>query len=809
MPVTLRALERRIGMDFSDSITVFPTCPVETCGKRYTFEELAALRDPQCTRHVEEPRCHGILYTETVLADGTRKRTPTKSFPYNSLIRALGRLLSRIGMPDFMQHWRGPGDEPLEPEDVPPPLQAQDWLNQVQFEDRFSDISQGWHWRSEATGLHRHYDGQEYVDEPTGDEPLSLSRLPLGLSLGMNMDGYAFRGKFTAGGNYSVNGVYIVVNNLPFYLRTLIENMILAIVIPGPKEPKGYALDQMLEPLVDDLIRLANGVELPVYNHATGRIEQRLVYANLSTLFLDWIARIKCTGHVGTKAEHNHCLYCKIRQCLLSTEDGYRSDRFEPRDPVEHLQLKHEWHRAPVHEREEIRQRNGTTFVELDRLPSFYSFDNSAIDVMHLFDEGLSPAIVRDIIFKPGMLRKRFRQQPEEETPEACFDAFVARTYFPSHCSRLPAKISKMGSRMKAELWRNLLVILPVALFEAWRVGDAIPNGDIPRGGQNTKHRKQQARNAKLLLQRRRHVHDLNGGDLDNAPAIEDCASSRNPRDYFANVMRYSVAYKGIFRHRITRRSVSEISALLELVGATFARMNIHLPPSFHLATHLGDHLLKYGNPFNTWLYYFERANRILINVNTNGHGMGVLEATMAKGFLRRAECYRYVKMLQDINEPTEDDLATLKVLLDAMRHGPEHEAQHGMLNAVLAGEAHFHGLGRSLQTTIIKTRLIVSLEHIRLATASAQVDFQSRQHAPYYRLLIQFINENNPFDGVQFYGPGVRPPGGVYLAPKGSTVSYPNFYRYGVRYGADSHHRGRNSRYGYIYNQRQEKPDF
>ncbi|KAG8739540.1 hypothetical protein FRC12_016275 [Ceratobasidium sp. 428] len=142
--------------------------------------------------------------------------------------------------------------------------------------------------------------------------------------------------------------------------------------------------------------------------------------------------------------------------------------------------------------------------------------------------------------------------------------------------------------------------------------------------------------------------------------------------------------------------------------------------------------------------------------------------------------------MLQDIDEPTEDDLATLKVLLDAMRHGPEHEAQHGMLNAVLAGEAHFHGL-----------------EHIRLATASAQVDFQSRQHAPYYRLLIQFINENNPFDGVQFYGPGVRPPGSVHLAPKGSTVSYPNFYRYGVRYGADSHHRGRNSRYGYIYNQR------
>ncbi|KAF8594306.1 hypothetical protein BDV93DRAFT_401515, partial [Ceratobasidium sp. AG-I] len=61
---------------------------------------------------------------------------------------------------------------------------------------------------------------------------------------------------------YSVNGAYIVVNNLPFYMRTLIENMILAIVLPGPKEPKGYALDQMLEPLVDDLIALMNGMFL-------------------------------------------------------------------------------------------------------------------------------------------------------------------------------------------------------------------------------------------------------------------------------------------------------------------------------------------------------------------------------------------------------------------------------------------------------------------------------------------------------------------------------------------------------------------
>lgn len=66
-----------------------------------------------------------------------------------------------------------------------------------------------------------------------------------------------------------MNGVYIVVNNLPFYLRFLFENMILAIVMPGPHEPKGYALDQILEPLVDDLIALANGMCLTLVLNLT------------------------------------------------------------------------------------------------------------------------------------------------------------------------------------------------------------------------------------------------------------------------------------------------------------------------------------------------------------------------------------------------------------------------------------------------------------------------------------------------------------------------------------------------------------
>ncbi|KAG8708527.1 hypothetical protein FRC08_018849 [Ceratobasidium sp. 394] len=60
----------------------------------------------------------------------------------------------------------------------------------------------------------------------------------------------------------------------------------------------------------------------------------------------------------------------------------------------------------------------------------------------------------------------------------------------------------------------------------------------------------------------------------------------------------------------------------------------------------------------------------------------------MAKGFMRRAELYRYVKHLQSLDDPTDDNVATTKILLKAMRNGPEHDLQRGMFDAVLAGES-------------------------------------------------------------------------------------------------------------------------
>ncbi|QRW24324.1 Transposase family Tnp2 protein [Rhizoctonia solani] len=533
-------------MDHSELMRIYPVCPKPTCGKQYTTEQLYQLPKPRCTWNVGE-RCPGVLYTERLLADGTIKRSPSKLFPYIPLPAALGRLLSRPGMSELCQHWRNndnPKDEPTK--NPPRPQDPVEWFDDMPANQRFSDISKGWGWRAHATGL-----TQQFID---GD-------------LTLNADGYqANGGNYTAGGSYTSNGVYIVINNLPYFEWNLFENTILAMVLPGPTEPKDYAFNQMMEPLIDNLISLSNGVDLPVHDAETGEIQDRRVYANLLVLVVDWIARIKCTGHVGATAEENHCPYCKLRACLLSTGRGYDHEGYDLCDPHKHLQDKHQWLRAEWHKRNDIRNETGTTFTELDRLSGFYAFDNAPTDVMHLVDLGLTEAI--------------------------------------KTCRRLPTHAQGLKGRVKADQRRLSRLIMIGSYFEAWRVGNSIPDGDIPRGSERSKHYKAQKANAKAFRRRRNHVNDLDGGKLDKVPPWHEFMPLRNPRNCV----------------------------------------------------------------YNTSTAQFERANQMLINVNKNGHGGGEIEATMAKGFMRCVECYRYINELQLIERPTDDNTATTKLLLQGMR---------------------------------------------------------------------------------------------------------------------------------------------
>ncbi|EUC53934.1 transposase family Tnp2 protein, partial [Rhizoctonia solani AG-3 Rhs1AP] len=338
-PLTLRSLRRRLGMNVDRFIRIYALCP--SCGTRYSMEEIDNMAGPECPKEWDDEPCNVGLYTESILYGGVRKRSPCKSYPSIPLPGALERFLLRPGAFEGTQSWRRQGHPEDEPVEVPPATRHA-WMLNMPINQMFGAVSQGWAFRATPCGLYRPYNEQTgtYEDIPVdGGRPFATVMLPGGLIGSVNFDAF----QACRRGKYSVNGVYIMINTLPFHLRIKPENMILVAVMPGPKEPSKYEFDQIMQPFINDLIELSQGM--------------------------------------------------------------------------------------------------------------FGSWDN----------------------------------HPELETPAERFDTILARTYLPSHCGRPPPKLAHIGSNVKAEQWHHLSFITPILLFEAWRVGDTIPDNDIPTGPENSK----------------------------------------------------------------------------------------------------------------------------------------------------------------------------------------------------------------------------------------------------------------------------------------------------------------------------------
>jgi hypothetical protein len=183
-PLSLRALERRLGMDVNNIIKIYSLCP--SCGVRRDMEFIDNAVNSACPRIVNDDICGGILYTESILYGGKRKRTPTRSFPYVSLRDSLERQLLRPGFAEALQLWRREGDEAGEF----PPERRQTWMNETDMDISIGKPWDSWAWRGYPVGVTRAFDEEtaRYGDKRTGQFK-SLIRLPLGISLSINIDG--------------------------------------------------------------------------------------------------------------------------------------------------------------------------------------------------------------------------------------------------------------------------------------------------------------------------------------------------------------------------------------------------------------------------------------------------------------------------------------------------------------------------------------------------------------------------------------------------------------------------------------------
>jgi hypothetical protein len=178
------------------------------------------------------------------------------------------------------------------------------------------------------------------------------------------------------------------------------------------------------------------------------------------------------------------------------------------------------------------------------------------------------------------------------------------------------------------------MLVYPVALFAAWRVGDSIPTSDAPLPAARSKT-KVTEEHAAGLMQKRRKKNAARQSDTtaEDYEAIEATGASRSYTDHYLNVLRFCTAIRVIATRSISPNEASRARTFLSEAFSSWASMNCPLTPNFHLSTHTDLFIWAFGPGYGWWVFPFERHLGRLGRFKTNGHSGGELEATMMRSW--------------------------------------------------------------------------------------------------------------------------------------------------------------------------------
>ncbi|KEP47373.1 transposase family Tnp2 protein [Rhizoctonia solani 123E] len=764
MAQTIRTVERRLGVSTDDIIKTYTLCP--KCGRRYSPEYIKDSDSADCLNN----DCNGILYVSRLLNSGSR-RVSNRTFPTASPIAWIQHMLRLPGISELVQSQQEEdgADEHTEP------ISFDEWMEHRDPNAPLNDIREGWGWDAEEAGLERDEDPHTGVvrDQIRIGQPHRFSSLPFPVSLTMSTDWF----QPTKEGNYSVGACYLVFNNLPRHLRFLRENICLAIVMPGPGEPNSYALEQIMEPLVEELLLLRQGVRMTIREGDPAVYREQYVHAHLTQHIADLIARIKMGGGAGLRSERNFCLYSHTHLSSLSVPDGFIRANFQFRDPEEEVSNAYFWKSLETAEDRKIFfDFTGNRYTALHALPGWYTSTCSPVDAMHLLYQGGMHWIVKQILYAPGMLNK-CRQ--EDDDPIERYNTCLDQMWIPNNFSRRPPKLGQTNTRVKADQWKLTSRVIMIPLYMAFRRGDDIPNDLVPRGTQSSTGGKQQARRAKLLhRERQKHYNAI--GQPNRCPPLEQCFSTRSLRFHYQQVLRFSLATGIIDKRAVSTERIGFAVGMLETVAVNYVRNSVPVSPNFHYMMHFEEFILKFGSVYNFHVWAMERANGIISHINHNGRSNGMMEGTLMRGWWGYTTLRNLIDAYRAIRDPSPTDTVMIEDLLGALRSGTDHAQQQQTLMAYIA------------QCHTTYTRLHGIQEKIRLSTQSKVIDLRKDN---LYETVLNFCVEKWPRAGI--FGAGM--PQRIYLPPKGFVRHYSYVEHDGIRYGGFYHTSGKGYCYGYI----------
>lgn len=353
-PVDIRSAAEKLHLDGKS--TIYAVCPDPKCHRTYapTFQDGSPIPSypTYCThRQFRGGKCckTRLLWPRSIA--GVEISLPIKTFVYWDFKDWVGGLLSRPGYEGMM-------DSAWETRNV----------DQSKMHDIFhGSILQGFKGPDKKTHFSLGGDEGRYTFSLCVDffNPLTNRQ---------------------AGKKISVGMISLICLNLPPDIRYKPENMFLAGVVPGPREPPPDTFHHYLTPLVDQFLEFWDpGVQFSrTQQHPHGR----LVRCALVALVCDIPAARKISGFAASS--HNH--FCSICHCTRQ-EHGYGNIEYHiwRRRTKEECYAAAERYQNASDDTERLTAftASGMRWSELLRLPYFDPTRFVVVDAMHNLFLGL------------------------------------------------------------------------------------------------------------------------------------------------------------------------------------------------------------------------------------------------------------------------------------------------------------------------------------------------------------------------------------------------------------------------------------
>ena len=410
-PTSLYMMKKKFNLS-KDQFEKYVICP--KCCSLYAYEEclqtsVSGQTTPKICKHIAfrhhpiasfRKPCGNKLLKE-LITKTNKMYYPYKTYCYYPLSKSISSVLSQQDLMDQCEHWR----------------------NRVIPDNTLADIHDGRIWKKFMT-----FEGRPFLSNPYN------------LGLMLNLDWFQPFDLST----YSVGVLYLVILNLPRTIRFKPENVLIAGIIPGPKEPSLTEMNSYLRPLVKELKSLwSDGFTM---KH---KGENITVHAALLATVCDIPATAKLGGFLGHSSKHacwkcsknfpynrvlNRVDFSGVDIGTLRTHDQHKENALRALSAITPTQ------------RNQIETETGSRFTELMNLPYYDCIRYAIIDPMHNLLLGTPKRLFTKQWVNSGLLNKQTLEEIQD---------IVNNCIVPNGIGWIPHKISANFTKLTVDEWKN------------------------------------------------------------------------------------------------------------------------------------------------------------------------------------------------------------------------------------------------------------------------------------------------------------------------------------------------------------------